>query len=72
MANHNKISNFENITWNRLQQKWRARIRYKGTIYIDACYETEDEAVKALDKTIITYNIPKKLQSGKYTRIAKE
>ena len=69
MANHGRISQFENITWSKLQQKWRARIKHKGITYIDACYETEDEAVKALDKTIITYNIPKKLQSGKYTKL---
>jgi predicted chitinase len=30
MANHGRISQFENITWSKLQQKWRARIRHKG------------------------------------------
>lgn len=71
MVNHKRVSKYSNITWNQLQQKWRARIRHNQVVYIDACYETEEEAVKALDKTIITYNIPKDLQSGKYTRIKK-
>jgi len=71
MANHKRTSKYKNITWNQLQQKWRARICNKGLVYIDACYETEEEAVKALDKTIITFNIPKELQSGKYTRVKK-
>lgn len=69
MTNHKRISKYKNITWSQLQQKWCARIRHNGVVYIDACYETEEEAVKALDKTIITYNIPKKLQSGKYTKL---
>ena len=38
-------------------------------MHLGKYYETEEEAVKALDKTIITYNIPKKLQSGKYTKL---
>jgi hypothetical protein len=58
-----KTTNYKNISWRQRERKWEAGITVKGVKYKCRSYFDEIDAVKAVDRLIISKGFDyKKLQ----------
>jgi len=60
---------YKGVYWAKGQGKYMSKLQYKGKTYIQAYYDTIEEAVRARDLTIMKNNLPLPLQKFKKQQI---
>jgi len=54
-------SKYKGVSWDRKTNKWESSITCKGTKHPCGFYDSEDEAIKARDRRILSLGLPIKM-----------